>query len=276
MPHDRSGPAYNSLSNKSCASGPETGRATSVSRSAFAAARHAIHAATRLATGTHLAGATAIVAARCRRGKAKRRLQRIRLARTTLWRAAFTTWTTLAGWARRTALALALPLGIERRRRTGTALERTLWLATARTTAFARTAGATWTTLALRTSKLALRLATARRNRERIGVTVAHIDTVAIRLVIAGRLARFAALGGGCRARIAGGRHFLFNAVGGQQVAHGIFIHFFPTATFQSAWQGHRAITGTNQARNGQADRFEHTAHFAVTALANHHEVRRM
>src|SRR5471032_1186102 len=280
MPHDRRGPAYNSLSNKSCASGTETGCTTSVSRSSFAATQHAIHATTRLATGTPPAGATtstATIAARRRIGKAERRLQWIRLTRSTLRRAAFATRTSLAltlalaGCARRTTLALRL--AIERSRRARRTLERTLWLATARTTAFAGTRAAAWATLALRTGKLALRLATARRDRERIGVAVAHIDAVAIRLVITGSLARFAALGGASGARITGSRHFLFNPVGGQQVAHGIFIHLFPTATLQATRQDHRTVTGTDQARDGQADCFEHAAHFAVTAFADHHAV---
>ena len=59
------------------------------------ATRHAIHAAARLATRTHLAGATAATASTARAGvgKAERRLQRIRLARTALRRTAFATWT---------------------------------------------------------------------------------------------------------------------------------------------------------------------------------------
>ena len=128
----------------------------------------------------------------------------------------------------------------------------------------------------MRTGKLALRLATARCDREWIGVAVADIDAVAIRLVIAVlafNLARFAALGGASGTGVARCRHFLFNAVSGQQIAHGIFFHLFPTAAFQAARQGHGAVAGTDQARNGQADRFEHAAHFAVTAFADHHAV---
>ena len=207
MPHTRSGPAYNSY--KSAHPRQISGRArrNSPALTFAAAARHAIHAATihaatRLATGTRLAaGSTAGIAARARVGETKCRLQRIWLTRGALRCAAFATRTTLAlalaGSARSTTLTLPLRRAFERCRRTRlAALERTLWLATARTTRFARTAGAAWTTLALRTGKLALRLATARRDGEWIGVAVAHIDAVAIRLVIAARLARFAALGG--------------------------------------------------------------------------------
>ena len=158
-----------------------------------AAARHAIHAATihaatRLATGTRLtAGTTAGIAARTRVGEAESRLQRIGLARTALRRAAFTTagrpwpwpaarggrpwpcgapsndadergwppWNGPCGWPRpgpRASPGRPVPPG--------------------RPWPCGRANWPCW-------------LATARRDRERIGVAVAHIDAVAIRLVIA-------------------------------------------------------------------------------------------
>ena len=152
MPHTRSGPAYNSYKSAHPRQISGGARRISPELTFAAAARHAIHAAaihaaTRLATGARLAAGTARIAARTRVGETKCRLQRIGLARTALRRAAFATGTplalTLAGGAWRTALRRAL----ERRRRTRlAALERTLWLATTRTTRFARTAGAAWTT----------------------------------------------------------------------------------------------------------------------------------
>src|SRR5450830_1890598 len=60
----------------------------------------------------------------------------------------------------------------------------------------------------------------------------------------------------------------LFHAESGQEGAQVVFFQLFPAATFQAARQGHGAVAGTDQARHGQTDRFEHAAHFAVAAFA--------
>ena len=109
--------------------------------------------------------------------------------------------------------------------------------------------------------------------RKRIGIVVVDVHAVAVRLIRFTRFACFtfaAPLGG--RAAI-GVRRFLFNAVGGQHVAHFVFFQLFPTAAFQAAWQRHRAVTGADQARHGQADRLEHAPYFAVAAFADDHAI---
>src|SRR5690606_37957548 len=43
-----------------------------------------------------------------------------------------------------------------------------------------------------------------------------------------------------------------FKSAHGHQRTHAMLVHLFPAATRQAAWQCHRAIAGTDQARHGQ------------------------
>src|SRR5690606_6742662 len=66
---------------------------------------------------------------------------------------------------------------------------------------------------------------------------------------------------------------FFLDAERGHETAHVVFFQLFPTPALQARRQGHRAVAGTDQARDGQPDRLEHAAHFAVAAFADHHAV---
>src|SRR5476649_891644 len=215
----------------------------------------------------------------------KSRLQRIGLARTL--------WSLAARLALPLALAgtLAAPLALRTRlaveggiaRTTAAVAGRTLGTTagTGRTlSSTTRTthalAGAAWTPLALilagRTTHAARRL------REGIGVLVADVGAIAVRLVptfvvivviAVVAAARFLAF-----ARRTGfGWRFFLDAVHGHELAHGVFFQLFPATALQVAWQGHRAVAGADQARHGQADGLEHAAHFAVAAFANDHAI---
>src|SRR5476651_1113471 len=215
----------------------------------------------------------------------KSRLQRIGLARTL--------WSLAARLALPLALAgtLAAPLALRTRlaveggiaRTTAAVAGRTLGTTagTGRTlSSTTRTthalAGAAWTPLALilagRTTHAARRL------REGIGVLVADVGAIAVRLVptfvvvvviAVVAAARFLAF-----ARRTGfGWRFFLDAVHGHELAHGVFLQLFPATAPQVAWQGHRAVAGTDQARHGQADGLEHAAHLAVAAFAQDHAI---
>ena len=115
-------------------------------------------------------------------------------------------------------------------------------------------------------------VATPVRRTERIGIAVDvdAVDAVAVRTLVFIRRGPWPPRPFGPRASAAA---LLLDAERGQQRAHVVFFQLFPAATLQAARQGHRAVTGTDQARHGQADRLEHAAHFAVAAFADHHAV---
>src|SRR5476649_2523230 len=243
--------------------------------SAFAATRHAMvdGAATRRLAAARTGSIT----------ETKSRLPRIWLARR-LWPLTARLALPLAGTLAAT-LALRTRLAVEGGiARTTTAVAgrnlgatagtgRTLSSTTRTTHALA---GAAWTTLALilagRTTHAARRL------REGIGVLVADVGAVAVRLVAtfivivviavvaARRLLTFAR-------RPGFGRRFFLDAVHGHELAHGVFLQLFPATALQVAWQGHRAVAGTDQARHGHADGLEHAAHLAVAAFADDHAI---
>src|SRR5476649_1062699 len=235
--------------------------------SAFAATRHAMvdGAATRRLAAARTGSIT----------ETKSRLQRIGLART-LWSLAARLAATLAlrtrlavegGIARTTTAVAGRTLG------TTAGTGRTLSSTTRTTHALA---GAAWTTLALILAGGTTHA--ARRLREGIGVLVADVGAIAVRLVptfvvivviAVVAAARFLAF-----ARRTGfGWRFFLDAVHGHELAHGVFFQLFPATALQVAWQGHRAVSGTDQALHGQADGLEHAAHLAVAAFANDHAI---
>src|SRR5471030_3192676 len=245
--------------------------------STFTPARHAM-----------VDGAAAWRLAAARTGRVtetESRLQRIGLART-LWplAARLALALTLAG-ALATALSLRTRLAIEggvarttaavagRTLRTTAGTGRTLARATRTPHALARAA---WATLALVLASWTTHA--ARRFREGIGVLVADVGAIAVRLVAAFVFVvvvavviatRLLALG----RRTCVGRRFFLDAVDGHELAHGVFFQLFPATALQVAWQGHRAVAGADQARHGQADGFEHAAHLAVAAFADDHAI---
>ncbi|MNN46761.1 hypothetical protein D3C81_1611570 [compost metagenome] len=52
-----------------------------------------------------------------------------------------------------------------------------------------------------------------------------------------------------------------------------MLFHFFPATALEVFRQGQQTVAGTDQARYGQADRFKHTTHFAVTTFTDGHAV---